>query len=317
MSTPRQGRNASIMLALATTVAGVAASASWAQNRPAVAPAAATPSSAEVVRQKEALVRSLLGDSPLAARLNASQNADAKRFFATAQDHYNQAALHLQTGDTAKAEQFLNDAMWNIGRARQLVPDAASRLVEDKVRYARLLQGIDSLRASYARHLARAKERPPGGASERELERIDALLDDAKTQMNAEKAQEAVRTLEQAEKALLVGINRLLGSTTLEYAEKFDTPAEEFAYEVERNRSLSDLVPLALAEIKPSEDARRLITRYVELNRTMREQALHEAGDKDHKAALKSIRTGTGYLQRALQAAGLVMPKEATSETSD
>ncbi|MGE5319676.1 MAG: hypothetical protein ACM3KD_05810, partial [Hyphomicrobiaceae bacterium] len=287
--------------------------------RPTVAPAAATPSSAEVVRQKEALVRSLLGDSPLAARVNASQNADAKRFFATAQDHYNQAALHLQTGDTAKAEQFLNDAMWNIGRARQLVPDAASRLVEDKVRYARLLQGIDSLRASYARHLARAnaKERSPGGASERDLERIDVLLDDAKTQMNAEKAQEAVRTLEQAEKALLVGINRLLGSTTLEYAEKFDTPAEEFAYEVERNRSLSDLVPLALAEIKPSEDARRLITRYVELNRTMREQALHEAGDKDHKAALKSIRTGTGYLQRALQAAGLVMPKEATSETSD
>ena len=311
MSGLRRPRRTLFLLSLAATPG--ASPSSWAQSPPVAAP---VPSNAQVVRQKETLVKSLLGDSPVAARINASQNVEARRFFATAQDHYNQAVLHLQNGDTAKAEQLLNDAMWNIGRARQLVPDPVSRAVEDRVRYARLLEGIESLRASYARHLERGKDRLQG-AGPRELERIDAMVEEAKTRMNAEKVGDAVNALEQAQRALLVGINRLLGSATLEYAEKFDDPAEEFAYELERNRSAADLVPVAVAELKPSEDAKRLIKRYVDQSSGMREQAQREAGGKDYNAALKSIRTATSYLQRALLAAGLLIPREATGEGSE
>jgi hypothetical protein len=283
----------------------------------APAPAAAVPSS-QVVRQKETLVRSLLGDSPVSARISASQNADAKRLFATAQDGYHQAVIHLQTGDLARAEQFLNEAMWNIGRARQMVPDPNSRVIEDRVRYARLQESVEALRGSYARHVARGKTQTPGAAPrDRELERIDAMIEEAKASANSEKVGEAARLMEQAEKTLLVGINQVLGSATLEYAEKFDTPADEFAYEMERNRSFSDLVPVAIAELKPTADATRLVDRYVEQNRGMREQAQREAGSKNYTAALKSIRAGTSHLQRALLAAGLVMPKDAAAENSD
>lgn len=272
--------------------------------------------SAQVVKQKEALVRSLIGNSPVAARIGSSQSAEAKQFFATAQDHYNQAALHIQTGDLAKAEQFLNDAMWNIGRARQLVPDPAARQVEEKVRYARLQEGVESLRASYARHVGRLKGQPAGAGGERDLKRIDGMVEEARTHMNSDKVTEAVRTLERAEKALLQGMNQVLG-TTVEYAQKFDDPAEEFAYELERNRSFVDLVPVAVAELKPGNDAKRLIDRYVEQNRTARDQAQQQAQAKDYGTALKTIRTGTGYLQRALLAAGLVMPKDTAAEQGD
>jgi len=70
----------------------------------APAPAAAVPSS-QVVRQKETLVRSLLGDSPVSARINASQNADAKRLFATAQDGYTSRDPSAD-GDLARANSF-------------------------------------------------------------------------------------------------------------------------------------------------------------------------------------------------------------------
>jgi hypothetical protein len=206
--------------------------------------------------------------------------------------------------------------MWNIGRARQLVPDPAARQVEEKVRYARLQEGVESLRASYARHVSRLKGQPSAAGAERELKRIDAMVEEARTHINAEKVSDAVRSLEQAEKALLQGMNQVLG-TTVEYAEKFDSPAEEFAYELERNRSFVDLVPVAVAELRPGEDARRLIDRYVEQNRVMREQAQQQAQGKDYPAALKAIRTGTTHLQRALLAAGLVMPKDSTAEKSD
>lgn len=282
---------------------------------PQPAPPAASPS-AQVVKQKEALVRSLIGNSPVAARIGTSQSPEAKQFFATAQDHYNQAVLHIQTGDLGKAEQFLNDAMWNIGRARQLVPDPAARQVEEKVRYARLQEGVESLRASYARHVGRLKGQPAGAGGERELKRIDGMVEEARTHMNSDKVTDAVRTLEQAEKALLQGMNHVLG-TTVEYAQKFDNPGDEFAYELERNRSFVDLVPVAVVELKPGDDAKRLIERYVEQNRTVRDQALQHAQAKDYGAALKALRTGTGYLQRALLAAGLVMPKDAAAEKGD
>jgi hypothetical protein len=302
-------------LALGVAFAG-AQGLALAQSPPAAAPQPAGASSAQVVKQKEALVRSLIGTSPVAARIAASQSGEAKQFFGKAQDFYNQAALHIQTGDMAKAEQFLNDAMWNIGRARQLVPDPAARQVEEKVRYARLQEGVESLRTSYARHIGRLKGQPSAAAGERELKRIDAMVEEARTQISSEKVNDAVRTLEQAEKALLQGMGQVLG-TTVEYAEKFDSPAEEFAYELERNRSFVDLVPVAVAELKPGEDAKRLIERYAEQNRTIREQAQQQAQGKDYAAALKAIRAGTGYLQRALLAAGLVVPTDTTAGKSD
>lgn len=284
---------------------------------PTAAPAAAAPNP-QVVRQKETLVRSLLGDSPVSARINASQNTEAKRLFASAQDGYNQAVIHIQTGDLARAEQFLNEAMWNIGRARQMVPDPHTRAIEDRVRYARLQESVDGLRGSYARHRDRGAPKASAAPSrDREMERIDAMIAEAKAAANSEKMGEAARLMEQAEKTLLEGLNQVLGSATLEYVEKFDTPAEEFDYEMERNRSFSDLVPVAIAELKPSADATRLIDRYVEQNRSLREQAQREAQGKDYTAALKSIRAGTSNLQRALLAAGLLMPKESAAEKSN
>lgn len=279
----------------------------------AQAPAAAA-ASPQVVRQKETLVKSLLGDSPVAARIAASSSDEAKKLFATAQDSYAQAVLHLQTGDMGRAEQLLNDAMWNIGRARQLVPDAAARVIEERVRYARMLEAIEALRASYTRHAQRARSKAAAPARDREAERIEAMVEEAKAQMNADRTGEALRTLEEAEKGLLVAMNRILGAATLDYAERFDSPAEEFGYELERNHSFVDLVPIALAELKPNEDARRLIERYMEQNRDLRTRAQGEAGRQDYAAALKTIRAGTGYLQRALLAAGLVVPKDEKTD---
>jgi hypothetical protein len=302
-----RGKVAAVVLGLAGPLwAGAQAPA------PAV-PAAAAPNPA-VVRQKEALVRSLVQESPVAARVNSSGNAEAKRLLGLAQDGYHQAVIHIQTGDVAQAEKYLNEAMWSMGKARQLVPDQASRQIEDKVRFQRLKESVDSLRGSYTRHAARGKT---AGARDPELARADALMEEAETAENADKFGDAVKLMQQAESILLQAMNKVLGSATLEYAQKFETPAEEFAYELERNRSFADLVPVAVGELKPNPDAARLVERYVDQNKALREQAQREAGNKDYAAALKTIRSGTGYLQRALLTAGLVVPKDGVADNSN
>ena len=273
-------------------------------------PATTQQATPELVRSKETMVRRLLTDSPVAQRIGLSNSEEAKALLGRALEQYSTAASALKAGDLAHANDGFNDALWTIGKARQLVPDDANRRVEQKVRYSRLLESTETLRTTYGRHLARGN----AAGAERELAQIDSLMSDGKNLANIERLNEAIRTLERAEQMLMAGLNRTLGSATLEYTEKFDSPADEFAFELERNKSFAELVPLAVGELRPGEDAKRLIDRYIDQNRALREQAQVEANSKDYSAAIKTLKSGTISLQRALLAAGLVIPQQEAKQ---
>lgn len=260
----------------------------------------------ELVRSKEVMVRRLLTDSPVAQRIALSGNPEAKALFTRAQEQYGAAAAAFKAGDLSRANEAYNDALWTVGKARQLVPDDESQRVDLKVRYGRLLESTDTLKASYVRHAQSSKD----SSLQRELAQIETAIAEGKTFANTEQLQDAIRALERAEKMLMTGINRLIGSATLDYAVKFETPAQEFAHELDRNKSFADLVPVALNELRPGEDAKRLVERYVAQNLAMRELAQVQAQAADFASALKTIRNGSGYLQRALQAAGLIVPQQ-------
>jgi len=271
----------------------------------------------QAVEQKEKFVSRLLDDSPVARRIANGANTDAKAFFASALDQHRRAREQMESGDLAAADKTLNDALWSAGKARQLAPDSAQRLIAERVRYARLLDGVVSLRHSYERQL----QRPHRGASPPPLDdalvRADALIDDARSLSNAERMIDANRALEDAERGLLSALNRTLGSATLRYDEKFDSPLEEFEFESNRNASYADLVPVALHEYRPSADQIRAVARHVERHQSLREQALQLAVRKDFRAALRAIRSATAELQRALGAAGLVLPGEQVADRKE
>lgn len=272
------------------------------------------------VEQKEKFVSRLLDDSPVARRITSGTNADAKAFFASALEQHRRAREQIDAGDLAAADRTLNDALWSAGKARQLAPDSAQRLIAERVRNARLLDGVLSLRHGYERQLQRP-HRGAGGAAapvaDAALDRADALIDDARSLSNAERVVEANRALEDAERGLLEALNRTLGSATLRYEEKFDSPFEEFEFESNRNASYADLVPVALHEYRPSADQFRVVSRHVERHQSLREQALQLAARKDFRAALRTIRAATAELQRALGAAGLVVPGEQVADRKE
>jgi cellobiose-specific phosphotransferase system component IIA len=266
--------------------------------------------SARLTAQKEALVRRVLDESPASKRIAASSNAEAKNAMAEARSLLQKAVALLGSGDVAGAEKLLNDAMRQIGKARQLVPDTVSRTSETRARYAELLTVVDSLRASFEKHLTRLRAVQSTGNNERAYNKALEDIENAKNYANVEQLRDATRAIASAEHQLLVGLTGMLGTNTLEYKQGFESQAAEYAFELDRNQSYEDLVPAALAEFKPSVDARRLISRYLDSNQTMREAAQQHAAKQNYAAALNSLRSGTQNLQRALGAAGLVVPSE-------
>lgn len=293
--------------ALVAAALALAAPAAFAQ---------ATPPRA-TVGQKEILVGRLLNDSPAVQRIEASSSAEAKEHFRSARERHARAVALLQAGDLAGADAQLNEAMWMAGKARQLVPDPMRRAIELRVQNRAMLRAIESLRASYQTHLARAQGLPRGtNATDARLASLNARLDEAMSFSNSEHVQEANAILHAVERDLMAALTAILGSDTIDYAQRFETQAEEFAYEMSRNRSYQELLPVARSELRPGKDAAALMERYAASSATHLERAEKSAARRDFPAALEAVRQATSYLQSALTAAGVTMPRDAGNNGS-
>ena len=118
-------------------------------------PAAVNPAQTRVlVKQKQVFLDQLLGDSLAVARIDASGNAQAQQFLHGAREFYMKGVGMLHGGDHEGANKSFNEAIWMMGVARQLVPDAAGQGGEQRIRYNQLASGIESLRRSYRTHLS-------------------------------------------------------------------------------------------------------------------------------------------------------------------
>lgn len=262
--------------------------------------------------QKQAFARSLVEDAAVAERIKASQDAEALRLFALAKENYASALASVKGGDYAKAEQQFNDAMSAMGKARRLAPDAAALAAKQRAEYAEKLQSVEGLEKSYRSYLKHIGRKPGAAGSETDESAtlgISRLLEAARRHAAENRPGDALRALNKAEQVMQSALNRVLGSATLDYALKFETPAEEFAFELERNRSYVELVPVAIAEYKPKEESKQIIEVLVKQSREAVEQARSYAEQKDYQRALASVRSGTEYLMNALGIAGLVVPQ--------
>lgn len=253
-----------------------------------------------LLEQKETLVRRLLDDAQMRRRA-AAGSEEARKQLEAARILHARALEHLAGGEFGQAEASLDQAMRAVGRARRLAPDGLQRAVEERLRYEKLAASIEALRRSYAHHLRRPRDEV--------LDAVDASLASARELSDAGRAAEATQALAGAQARLLLGLGALLGAEPLRYALEFDSPQAEYRHELERNRSYAALVPFALEELRPAAAGIQLANRYVETSRTLTAFAARQAEQGDWAAALGSVRAGTLYLQRALGAAGLIVPQ--------
>lgn len=263
----------------------------------------------QIVEQKAQLVQRILADSPASARIEGSGNQEARAHLAEARAKYALGNDLFARGEIGASEGAFNDAMWLIGKARQLVPSTARRTVEHRTRYQQLTSSVETMLGAAQRHLGRAggTRGSPAGV---DIEQAIRLFEEAKALAGAERFEDANRNLLGAERALVSGLRLVLGNATLDYTPRFDTLTDEWNFEADRFASLQQLVPLALSELKPAREAQQEVDRHVRRGLGLREAAGREAARREWEAALKSVREASEWMQRALLAAGLVTPKQ-------
>lgn len=261
------------------------------------------------VDNKMRLVKLLLDQSPAVHRIPQSGNAQARSMLAEAQAAYARAGGEAQGGRLDAAARLLDEALRQIVAASRLVPDPGQVAAQERARYAQLSEAVRSFQSLYRKVSERGAKNMQAAAFAPDLDRIGALLDKAAASAAGGNHKEANAQLTDAYKIVVSMLNRALASETIVYDAKFDTPAEEFSYELARNGSYDELIPIALGQLHTAPETAALSERYAQQSRQLREVARQQAGGGDYRAALKTILEATGHLQRALRAAGLVVPQ--------
>jgi tetratricopeptide (TPR) repeat protein len=277
---------------------------------PARAPSR-SPVTTEVVDQKIAMIDKVLNRSPVAARVLKSQNEQARRHFTNARELVAHAQVLAGTGQLRGADALLNEAIWEVSRAQQLVPDPGTQQAGERARYMQLEDSVIALQRTALIAL------PPVGNRQAEsgerTARANALVEQAVALARSDRYIEANRMLDQALVLLLRDASVRLAGHTIVYDHRFASRREEFEFELARFRSFERLVPLALLEFRPAAEALSLVERHVSQARELRERAEGKAS-RDTLAAIRDVVEGTDALRRALNAARLVVQQTMEPE---
>ena len=212
--------------------------------------------------QKHVFVHQAIEDASVVRRIKDSGDAEAQRLFAAATASYVNARAALGKGDYVTAGKYLDEAMSAMVKARRRVPDNAGMAVKQRAEYDRSLASVESLAKSYFIQIKQSSQKSSVSGADTEDRAsmgIKRLIEAAKAHAKSGDYSSALQALGKAEQVMKSAVGRVLGSTVLDYTQKFETLAEEYAFELERNRSYVDLVPVAIAELKPGNEAKKNI----------------------------------------------------------
>jgi hypothetical protein len=264
----------------------------------------ANPSPA-MVEQKAALVARLLNDTPVADRMATGGTAEARSASAQATALYHRARTALAAGDIGQADSLLGESLALLSRSRQAAPSSQQQLA----RCQQLLESVQSLLSAYERRASVSNRAGREGVDPVRTDAADAMTR-AAAQVEQRRYGAAIALLDATAEKLLRALNATLDGAEVEVSHRFATPAEEYQFELARNVDYASLIPLALRELSPAPSAREEVAAQLAGSRKQLDVAQAQVTRQDYASALASIRQSTALLQRALAAAGLVVPRD-------
>lgn len=273
----------------------VLAQAAWAQ--------APVDARRRALEQKRDFVVNMVQQSAGAMRVEASSNQEAKQLLTEARSSLVKGRAALDGGDMKAADDMFGDALRKMSKAARLVPDMAAEEDEKRVRFNKTLQEIEGFQAAYEGSMQRLGAESSAAA----LRQIREFVARAKGLAAEGKWDEANEVIGSAHGIVVNAMSKLMATKTITYEMVFDSPKDEFEYELKRNQSYEELVPMALANFRPPEEVVKRVEEFLGKGQELRATAKRQASAGDYQAALESLQTSTGFMQTAVEQAGAMM----------
>lgn len=280
-------------------------------SRMAPAPGAQTPGpttaaiSEEQVRQKILFADMFIHQSAAAKRIKESGQPMADEL-------YRSALAKFEASKQSLAARKFDQALADVDEAMRLMSEASLQVPQQpsdeamRARFDELYKGVQGFEASYVRNYEQmAKKKGRQNVPKVDLDQIHAVMDAAQGLARDGKYDEAVSMLSSAQDTLTSALTQLLAAESLTYELKFETPKEEYEYELSRYLSYEELVPLAIEQRQPSEQALAQMRQLVDRAKEIKRLAEPEARKGNYKEAIQMLQGATSHIERALQVVGV------------
>jgi len=249
-----------------------------------------------------AMVRTLLFDSSAARRIEDSEDEPAKLKRQQAISVFEEAIVPGDI-DTRKAK--LNDAVALLYASAALVSDNSGSDQKYREDLDRRQRSLDALLVAHERIMVEK-----GTADEHTalLADIDADIRSVETMLSANKIDQAREHLDRAYEKTRLSVEQSREGETLLRELKFETPEDEFQYELDRNDTHRMLLTVLLQEKMKNERVKDRVHSYVEEADKLRESATDQASDQHFDEAITLLERSTAELVKAIRGAGVYIP---------
>ena len=257
---------------------------------------------ADPMGSRDKLVRTLLFESSAARKIELSGNEAAMAKRAEAIQIFEAASKHEYA--ELREEQY-NRAVALLYEAASLATSASDG--DDKVRrdLDNRQQSLDALLSAHKRIMDEKNS----------TEVHDALLDEiaadrlaADTLITEGKPGEAKAHIDRAYVATKLSVERARKGETLTRELSFDTPEDEYKYELDRNDTHRMLLKVLLDDKMKNERIRDRVEVHVTKSDELRDQAMSSAGSSEFETAIETMEKSTKELVMAIRSAGIYIP---------
>jgi hypothetical protein len=268
---------------------------------PAMAQTAADPEHQRRLAEQKLKLVEMLVNAPAAKAAAASKDGEVAALIERSRGLLDGAREALAAQRYPEAATALDEALRSVSKANSRNAGGLS----DSVQKQRLDDMTEQV-ATYRGSLVDIAKGPKNGAeAQAALTRVDALAAEAKRLATAGRLGDANKKMAEAYKLAVEEISRLRSGEVVTMSLKFNTPAEEFAYEQKRVQSNEILVNMMIAEGRADGEKRRMVDGFIQDAGRHKSDAAGHAMNSKHKEAVESMEKAFAQLNRALQTMGV------------
>lgn len=283
---------------LATALAGIALVS-------ANAAAATQGASSSDVSSRLVYVERLLTESSAAKKVDASGKAEAIDMKAQAQKHFDEAKKLAGDGDSESAEAELREAIRLMTAAARAANGDSKVSQKQSDDYGSRKESVTALAKAHDRIATEKGMKDMNQALQAKVAADLAASDELLAQGKGDEARAMLDTTYESVKASLEGLR---GGDTLVRELNFETPEDEYHYELDRNDTHRMLVEVLLAEKMQASPMRKTADGFIAKAGDLRKQAEDAAGKKKFEDAIGLLEESTKEYIRAIRSAGVYIP---------
>ena len=255
------------------------------------------------IDSKVKLLSKLVNESAAATRISTSKNAQAQLLLANARAAWQEAATALESGELTVAEQQVKQGLQAMQSASGMVQDAGRVKLAQQQRYQELRKRVLSFSEAFQRAVAEKPGEPVSDYAN--LDEVSGLLQEAEDLAHNGDYVKANQRLAKAADDVELALSVARDKETLIHELKFESPEEEYAYEIQRNKGYQQLIDL-LKQKRVGSDTRLVyVQKMIVENDKLCEDAEALVKKGDIQAAIRELEKGTSRLERALRASGV------------